>query len=375
MLLGSYYLGIRSGVLGAFFTFLVIVIFASLYPERFIGPTDLFSLWSSILIWASFLILTAVIVGFTHRELQEKITETLRAKAEASGNAELLEQTMTTIREFESELDYKVEERTRVLEEKTKSIRPHKEKVEETLYSTMDPAVVKLMIENRIRTENRRISVLFSDLKGFTSYAEEHSAEVVITELNKYLGDMETILLQYYAHIDKYMGDGIMVEFGAPIRYEKHALLAVTSARKMQAHMHAAKYPFKLRVGIATGVATTGIIGSKRQSFTAFGDTVNLASRIEGLCEPGEVTVDEATYNDCKEFLNSDRFPGWPPIPSQTMLHWSRKLLPCWRKSILLQKTSPRASALEKLCWKPMIPNSRLFISDSPWNWNQITVM
>jgi HD-GYP domain-containing protein (c-di-GMP phosphodiesterase class II) len=313
VLLGSYYLGIRSGVLGAFFTFLVIVIFASLYPERFIGPTDLFSLWSSILIWASFLILTAVIVGFTHRELQEKIAETLRAKAEASGNAELLEQTMTTIREFESELDYKVEERTRVLEEKTKSIRAHKEKVEETLYSTMDPAVVKLMIENRIRTENRRISVLFSDLKGFTSYAEEHSAEVVITELNKYLGDMETILLQYYAHIDKYMGDGIMVEFGAPIRYEKHALLAVTSARKMQAHMHAAKYPFKLRVGIATGVATTGIIGSKRQSFTAFGDTVNLASRIEGLCEPGEVTVDEATYNDCKYIFEFRPVSGLAP--------------------------------------------------------------
>ena len=114
---------------------------------------------------------------------------------------------------------------------------------------------------------------------------------------------METILLQYYAHIDKYMGDGIMVEFGAPIRYEKHALLAVTSAWKMQAHMHTSKYPFKLRVGIATGVATTGIIGSKRQSFTAFGDTVNLASRIEGLCEPGEVTVDEATYNDCKDIF------------------------------------------------------------------------
>ena len=171
VLLSSYYLGIRSGVLGAFFTFLVIVIFASLYPERFIGPTDIFSLWSSILTWAGFLILTAVIVGFTHRELQEKITETLRAKAEASGNAELLEQTMTTIREFESELDYKVEERTRVLEEKTKSIRAHKEKVEEALYSTMDPAVVKLMIEGRIRTENRRISVLFSDLKGFTSYS------------------------------------------------------------------------------------------------------------------------------------------------------------------------------------------------------------
>lgn len=301
VLLGSYYLGIRSGVLGAFFTFLVIVIFASLYPERFIGPTDLFSLWASILTWAGFLILTAVVVGFTHRELQEKMTEALRAKAEASGNAELLEQTMSTIREFESELDYKVEERTRALEEKTKSIRAHKEKVEETLYSTMDPAVVKLMIENRIRTENRRISVMFSDLKGFTNYSEEHSAEVVITELNKYLGDMENILLQYNAHIDKYMGDGIMSEFGAPIRFEKHALLAVASAWKMQDRMSKANYPFKLRVGIATGVATTGIIGAKRQSFTAFGDTVNLASRIEGMCEPGSVTVDEATYKDCSD--------------------------------------------------------------------------
>ncbi|MCH8173743.1 MAG: HD domain-containing protein [Proteobacteria bacterium] len=342
VLLGSYYLGIRSGVLGAFFTFLLIAIFASLYPERFIGPTDIFSLWSSILIWAGFLILTAVIVGFTHRELQEKITETLRAKAEASGNAELLEQTMTTIREFESELDYKVEERTRVLEEKTKSIRAHKEKVEEALYSTMDPAVVKLMIEGRIRTENRRISVLFSDLKGFTSYSEEHSAEVVITELNKYLGDMETILLQYYAHIDKYMGDGIMVEFGAPIRYEKHALLAVTSAWKMQAHVHTANYPFKLRVGIATGVATTGIIGSKRQSFTAFGDTVNLASRIEGLCEPGEVTVDEATYNDCKDIFE------FRPVSQLASYNQSEKLALVENIDALLTKidTSPKDVAL-----------------------------
>ncbi len=303
VLLSSYYLGIRSGVLGAFLTFLMIVIFASLYPDRFTGQIDLFGLWAFILTWAGFLILTAVIVGFTHRELQDKMTEALRAKAEASGNAELLEQTMTTIREFESELDYKVEERTKALEEKTKSIRAHKEKVEEALYSTMDPAVVKLMIENRIRTENRRISVMFSDLKGFTQYSEEHSAEVVITELNKYLADMENILLTYNAHIDKYMGDGIMSEFGAPIRYEKHALLCVAAGWKMQERMRKANYPFKLRVGISTGVATTGIIGAKRQSFTAFGDTVNLASRIEGMCEPGHVTVDEATYRECSDIF------------------------------------------------------------------------
>lgn len=315
-------------MLGAFFTFLVIVIFAGIYPERFMVEIDLFGLWAFILTWAGFLILTAVIVGFTHRELQEKMTEALRAKAEASGNAELLEQTMTTIREFESELDYKVEERTRALEEKTKSIRAHKEKVEEALYSTMDPAVVKLMIENRICTENRRISVMFSDLKGFTQYSEEHSAEVVITELNKYLGDMENILLTYNAHIDKYMGDGIMSEFGAPIRYERHALLAVAAAWKMQERMRKSNYPFKQRIGISTGVATTGIIGAKRQSFTAFGDTVNLASRIEGMCEPGAVTVDEATYKECSDIFEFRPVSGLASYTQFKMPPWLMRSTP-----------------------------------------------
>lgn len=301
VLLGSYYLGIRSGVLGALFTVLMFAIFAFLYPERFIGPTDTLNLWVSIITWGGFLILTAVVVGFTHRQMQEKMTEALKARAEASGNAELLEQTMSTIREFESELDYKVEERTRALEEKTQSIRAHKEKVEEALYSTMDPAVVKLMIEGRIRTENRRISTMICDLKGFADYSDEHPPEEVITELNKYLADMETILLQYNAHIDKYMGDSIMSEFGAPIRYEKHALMAAASAFKMQQRMRKANYPFQLRIGIATGVATTGIIGAKRQSFTAFGDTVDLAARILETCVAGTVTVDEST---CKEISN-----------------------------------------------------------------------
>lgn len=244
------------------------------------GTIDLFGLWSFVLTCAGFLILTAVIVGFTHRELQDKVTEALRARAEASGNAELLEQTMTTIREFESELDYKVEERTRALEEKTKSIRAHKEKVEETLYPTMDPAVVKLLIENRIRTENRRISVMFSDLKGFTQYSKEHSAEVVISELNKYLADMENILLQYNAHIDKYMGDGIMSEFGAPIRYKKHALLAVAAAWTMQERMRKGNYLFKLRVGVSTGVATTGIIGAQWRNCLKLKRTIRISGYI-----------------------------------------------------------------------------------------------
>ena len=121
VLLSSYYLGIRSGVLGAFFTFLMVVIFATLYPQLFVGPTDSIGIWASILAWAGFLILTAVIVGFTHHELQEKITETLLAKAEASGNAELLEQTIAIIHELESELDYRKEVQAWELKSKNRS--------------------------------------------------------------------------------------------------------------------------------------------------------------------------------------------------------------------------------------------------------------
>ncbi len=303
VLLSSYYLGIRSGALGAFFTFLIIAIFASLYPERFMGPQDLFGLWALLTSWGGFLILTAWVVGYTHRKLQEKMSESLRARAEASGNAELLEQTMATIREFESELDYKVEERTRDLKEQTRSISEDKEKVEEALYSTMDPMVAKLMIDNRIRTENRRLSVMFSDLNGFTRFCEGQAPEDILAILNRYLADMEILLTQYNGHIDKYMGDGIMSEFGAPLRAEKHATLAVACGLKMQQQMRKHDFPFDLRVGIATGVATTGIIGTKRQSFTAFGDTVKLAARIENLCAPGKITVDEATYEELRELF------------------------------------------------------------------------
>lgn len=175
--------------------------------------------------------------------------------------------------------------------------------LKDALNTTMDPSVAQLIIAGKLRTENRPISVQFTDLKDFTSYAEEKPAEVVLSELNTYLKVMESILQEYKAHIDKYIGDGIMSEFGAPNTYIKHYLLALASGWKMQQSMAGNNFPWQLRVGIATGVSTIGLIGTRRQSYTAFGDTVNLASRLEGLCEPGRVTVDETTYQKCKDYF------------------------------------------------------------------------
>ena len=179
-----------------------------------------------------------------------------------------------------------------------------KNKVEETLFSTMDAEVAKLIIEERLRNEKREISVMFCDLVGFTAYSEERQPEVVIGDLNNFLGEMESAILAYRGHIDKYTGDGMMAEFGAPISHERHALLAVAAGLKMQEKFLKIKFPWKMRLGIASGEPIVGLLGKKRQMYTAIGDAVNLASRIEGVSTPGKVTIDEKTYEEIKLFFD-----------------------------------------------------------------------
>jgi HD-GYP domain-containing protein (c-di-GMP phosphodiesterase class II) len=130
---------------------------------------------------------------------------------------------------------------------------------------------------------------------------------VVVDDLNKYLEEMEMILLNYRGHIDKYMGDGIMAEFGAPVDYETHALQAVLTGLKMQEKVKKENFPWEMRIGIATGEAITGLIGHKRQTYTAIGNVVNLASRVEENCTPGFVTIDEDTYKEVKTFVVTQR--------------------------------------------------------------------
>lgn len=119
----------------------------------------------------------------------------------------------------------------------------------------MDSAVVNLMIEGRLRTEKRNMSVMFTDLVAFTTYSEQTAPETVVADINRYLQDMEPVLFAYRGQIDKYMGDGIMCEFGAPLDYPTHRLMAVVAATKMQEVMKWNKHPWQMRIGIASGSA------------------------------------------------------------------------------------------------------------------------
>ncbi len=304
MLLAAYYLGTRSAMLGGVLLLVMVSTYAWLYPDRFATEISGVDLAANILTWGCFLILSGAAVGYLNRQLKEKMYAAAQLDAELTDHRALLEKTTRELIEYSEQVETKVEERTDVLQKSKEAVEDLKHRVEEALYATMDATVVKLMIEKRLRTEKRRISVMFCDLQGFTQYMEERQAEVVIADLNKFLAEVEETLFAYKAHLDKYIGDGVMAEFGAPVNYERHTLMAVMAGLKMQEGLAYDGFPWQMRVGIATGEPIIGLIGHKRQSYTALGDVVNVASRIEELCVPGKVTIDEATYVEVRDFFD-----------------------------------------------------------------------
>ncbi|PCI35040.1 MAG: hypothetical protein COB53_11355, partial [Elusimicrobia bacterium] len=175
-------------------------------------------------------------------------------------------------------------------------------------YATMDPSVAKLIIDHRLRNEKRSITVLFADLADFTKTAEGRPPESVIEDLNRLFSEVEPVLTQYHGHLDKYLGDGLMAEFGVPFSTEHHQLLAVMAGLRMQARLKENSFPGKIRIGIASGTTIVGLVGSEhRKNYTAIGDTVNLASRLEEMCPVNGVLIDEGTNKKVSHWLNTWR--------------------------------------------------------------------
>ena len=303
IILAGYYLGRRRAVLGAVFCVLLAALFVVLFPEAFAPVNPALELYAHIPVWGGFLILAGAVVGRLQEKLVDEVATGRRLNEELRQRQDELERANAELRGYSDNLESRVRERTEELEESKRAVEAMKGKVEETLYATMDSSVVNMIIEGRLRNEKRTMTVLFSDLAGFTSYAEDIPPEVVIRDLNRYLGDMEPVLLAYRGHIDKYMGDGIMCEFGAPLDFEMHRLMAVLAALKMQERLTRLQYPWPMRIGIASGSTITGLIGNKRQTYTAIGDVVNLAARLEKLCPPGRVLIDRYTWEDVSRYV------------------------------------------------------------------------
>ncbi len=150
--------------------------------------------------------------------------------------------------------------------------------------------------------EERDVTVLFADLEDFTAFAERHTPAEVLELLNGYWAKTVPVVLgQYGGMIERFAGDGIMVVFNAAEDQPDHASRAARAGLGLQraASEVAVEQPEspRFRVGINTGPAIVGNVGTAEQrSFTAIGDTTNLASRLQGQAEPGQVVIGESTF-------------------------------------------------------------------------------
>lgn len=180
----------------------------------------------------------------------------------------------------------------------------------------LSPQVIDRIIKNpsllQLGGEKREISSFFSDIVGFSAIAEDLSPENLTDLLNSYLSEMTDIILAYQGTLDKYEGDAIIAFWNAPLDQSDHSLRACRAALECQKRLQELRPHFRAkfghdlsaRIGVNSGPAVVGNMGShSRFDYTAIGDTVNLASRLEGACRQYNVPIliGEKTYTQVKE--------------------------------------------------------------------------
>ena len=160
----------------------------------------------------------------------------------------------------------------------------------------------------KIGGDNKDVTILFTDIKGFTAFSEKHTPQEVVTRLNEYLGVMVQVIEEYDGYVDKFIGDGIMAYWGAPLPQADHANLAIACVLSMKHSMEklCVKWqaegvePFAIRAGVQSGEVVAGNVGlrGKKMEYTVIGDTVNQAARLESSAKyyGVDALVGEKTY-------------------------------------------------------------------------------
>lgn len=162
--------------------------------------------------------------------------------------------------------------------------------------------------------EKKNLTILFSDIVGFTSWSATRKVEEIQQTLNEYFHEMAQIVFKYDGTIDKYMGDGLLVFFGDPIEHEDHALRAVKTAIEMQKKCRELHKKWekeggmllRIRIGINTGEVVVGNMGSdKRLEYTVIGANVNLAQRLESNAPHGGILISAAVHQEVHNAVKS----------------------------------------------------------------------
>ena len=169
----------------------------------------------------------------------------------------------------------------------------------------------------RLGGTRKELTVLFSDIRGFTTFSEKYQPEEVVSQLNEYLGAMTDIVFQHDGTLDKFVGDAVMAFWGAPLDQPDHAQRAVRCAvdmirklQELQAKWAAdGKHVIDIGIGINTGEMVVGNMGAegKKMDFTVIGDNVNLAARVEGLTRKfdSHIIITEYTFAKVKDSVEA----------------------------------------------------------------------
>jgi len=161
-------------------------------------------------------------------------------------------------------------------------------------------------IDGILKGEKVKLSVMFTDIRGFTPMSRGMDPQAVINLLNSHFDEMIDIIDRHGGTLDKFIGDAIMAFFGAPMHYEDSHMRAINAAVQMQRAAEKfnfqrkleGKEPVNIGVGINTGDVVVGNIGSnKRLEYTVIGETVNIANRLCSVAQKGQIIVSQSTYD------------------------------------------------------------------------------
>ncbi len=168
------------------------------------------------------------------------------------------------------------------------------------------PEVLEMILSNpeSIWLKGRRndATIVFADIRGFTSYAESKEPEEIVDELNEFLEITTQVIKDHGGYVDKFIGDAVLGVFGVPVFHEDHVERAVKAALDMQKEFrikgkNGNDLLQSVGIGINSGVVVSGNIGSQdKMEYTVIGDSVNVASRLNGLANPGEIIISKSVY-------------------------------------------------------------------------------
>ncbi|NEU79465.1 adenylate/guanylate cyclase domain-containing protein [Nostoc sp. UIC 10630] len=182
-------------------------------------------------------------------------------------------------------------------------------------YMTQELAEELLKLDDaKLGGDRKEVSILFSDIRGYTTLTENLEAEEVVSMLNEYFESMVEAVFKHKGTLDKYIGDAIMAVFGSPLALEEHAWMAVQTSLEMRVRLHEFnqrryvddKPRIKIGIGINSDTVISGNIGSsKRMEFTAIGDGVNLGSRLESVSKQYgcDIIISHNTFKPCQDHI------------------------------------------------------------------------